>query len=206
MKCSDIQELFGIYFDLPEGDERRRSVDDHIRGCESCREEFEMWKESTDLIRMAKEDTVPYLIDAPRVSDQVMSRIYKSESWKMPVSDRIYAIPYKLRRNMTAVIAFCLALFMVSLMYNFMDNDVNLSAQATAQYGIKQAAKVSESPSDALNVHTMSRAVVASASPTIIDPVKLGPIRTVPDYLLSLSILGLISTLLIMNWLSRTRA
>lgn len=205
MKCSEIQELFGIYFDLSDEDPRRASVDAHIKVCESCREEFEMWEESTDLIRMAKDDTVPFLETSPRVAEQVMSRIYKSESWKMPVSDRIYSIPYKLRRNMTAVIAFCLALFMVSFMYNLMDADIDTSIQTSSQYGIKQAAKASENPADSLNVHTMTRATVASATPTIIDPVKLGPIRTVPDYLLSLSILGLICTLLIMNWLSRTR-
>jgi hypothetical protein len=206
MKCNEIQDLFGIYFDLQEDDPRRQSVDLHIKGCESCREEFEMWEESTDLIRLAKEDTAPLQLSTSRVTNEVMNRIYQSESWRMPVSDRIYSIPYQLRRNMTMIISFCLALFMVSFMYNFMDDDIDKTIQASSQYGIKQAAKASENPADALNVHSMGRATLASASPTIIDPVKLGPIRTVPDYLLSLSILGLISTLLIMNWLSRTRA
>ncbi|WP_438445622.1 anti-sigma factor family protein [Gorillibacterium sp. sgz5001074] len=205
MKCNEVQELFGVYFDVPDDDPRRASVDEHIKTCGSCREEFEMWEESTDLIRLAKEDTEPYLVTSLPVTNRVMSRIYTDESWRMPVTGRIYSIPYKLRRNLTAVIAFCLALFVVSFVYQFNESD-SRDVQASAQYGIKQTAKASDNPADSLNVHSMSRATLVSASPTIIDPVKLGPIRTVPDYALSMSILGLISTLLIMNWLNRTRA
>lgn len=204
MKCTEIQELFGVYFDLPEEDARRLAVDDHIKACAACREEFEMWEESTDLIRLAKDETEPYHITAAPVTNRVMSRIYSDESWRTPITGRIYSIPYKLRRNLTAVVAFCLALFIMSFVYQFTDQD-SKSVHASTQYGIKQAAKATDNPADSLNVHSMSRAALVSTSPTIIDPVKLGPIRTVPDYALSLSILGLISTLLIMNWLSRTK-
>lgn len=206
MKCEEIQELFGVYFDLPEDDERRALVEEHIRSCESCREEFEMWEESTDLIKLAQEeDMEPFLYTSPPVTEQVMSRIYKSEGWRMPVSNRIYSIPFKLRRNLTAIIAFCLAMFIISFVHTLIDG--NGSAESVSNnYGINQAAKATVNPANSLNVHTMSRTTLASVGPTIIDPVKIGPIRTVPDYFLSLSILGLISTLLIMNWLSRTRA
>lgn len=205
MNCNDIQELFGIYFDLPNDDPRRTSVDEHIKGCSTCCEEFQMWAESTDLIRMAKDEAVPFVITAPPVTNRVMNRIYSDESWRTPVTGRIYSIPYRLRRNLTAVIAFCLALFVMSFVYQFTDQDSG-GAQASAQYGIKQTAKATDNPADSLNVHSMTRATLVSASPTIIDPVKLGPLRTVPDYTLSMSILGLISTLLIMNWFNRTKA
>ncbi|MDF2924403.1 MAG: zf-HC2 protein [Paenibacillaceae bacterium] len=206
MKCEEIQELFGIYFDLPEADERRMQVDEHILLCPACREEFQIWEESAELIRLSQEDTEPFLYAAPPVSNEVMNRIYRSEGWRTPVSDRIYYIPYKLRRNITAIIAFCLALFLISFVHTLMNGDKAMIGEAPDNYGIKQAAKASVNPANSLNVHSMTRTTLASAGPTIIDPVKIGPIRTVPDYLLSLSILGLISTLLIMNWLSRTRA
>lgn len=51
MKCEDIQQLFGIYFDLPDDDLRRKCVDEHIQRCRVCSEEFEIWLESTNLIR-----------------------------------------------------------------------------------------------------------------------------------------------------------
>jgi predicted anti-sigma-YlaC factor YlaD len=206
MTCTEIQDLFGVYFDLPEEDPRRADVDAHIAVCESCREEFLIWEESTDLIRMAKDDTVPHLYAAPPITDNVMKRIYQDESWRLPVSNRIYSIPFKLRRNMTAVIAFFLALFIVSFLYSAMDGPVTIAGDTTGSYGVVQAAKASANAADSLNVHKMVGTTLASASPTMIDPVKIGPIKTVPDYFLSLSILGLISTLLIMNWLSRTRS
>lgn len=207
MKCSEIQDLFGIYFDLPETDMRRRQVDEHVARCEECREEFEIWRESTELILMAKDEPVPLLPTAP-LTRNVMDRIYKDESWRLPVANRIYAIPYKLRRNLTAFIALCLAVFMISFLFSLTDSGGKKSAEAetVSAYGFKQVARASANPADALNVHTMTRPTLASAGPTIIDPVKVGPIRTVPDYLLTLSILGLISALLTMNWLARTRA
>lgn len=204
MKCEEIQELFGIYFDLPEEDERRIMVDRHIEECEACREEFLIWEESADLIRLSQEESEPVFYSSPPVSDQVMQRIYHSEGWRTPVTDRIYSIPYKLRRNLIAVISFCLALFMFSFVHSLIGEGA-IKVDAGDHYGINQAAKAAINPANSLNVHTMTRTTLASVGPTLIDPVKIGPIRTVPDYFLALSILGLISTLLIMNWLSRTR-
>lgn len=209
MRCNDVQELFGVYFDLPEDDLRRQCVDEHISRCAACREEFEIWKESTDLIRLAAVDEPLAPPVVMPITNQVMSRIYKDESWRLPIADRIYNIPYKLRRNLTAVIAFCLALFMFSFLYTIVSDNTKevATAEQGTQYGFKQAVRASsDTPGDALNVHNMSRPTLASVGPTIIEPIKIGPIRTMPDYLLALSILGLISTLLIMNWLSRTRA
>lgn len=105
MKCSEIQELFGVYWDLPNDDLRRTAVDEHIATCAECAEEFQIWEESTILIRTAAIDSE--LPDyEPMVSGKVMSRIYEDESWRIPVSERMYTISYKLRRNLTAVIAF----------------------------------------------------------------------------------------------------
>lgn len=210
MKCNDVQELFGIYFDLPEDDLRRQCVDEHVSRCSACKEEFEIWRESADLIRLAAIDEPEIPLQGAPIASHVMNRIYKDESWRLPIADRIYSIPYKLRRNLTAIIAFCLALFMCSFLYTLV-TDHTQEAAAVAnhgpQYGLKQAVRASsDEPGDSLNVHTMSRPTLASVGPTIIEPIKIGPIRTMPDYLLALSILGLISTLLIMNWLSRTRA
>jgi len=207
MKCNDIQELFGIYFDLPPEDLRRQCVKEHITRCDSCREEFEIWEESADLIREAKIEPLDLVPEAVPISSQVMSRIYQDESWRLPVQSRIYSIPFKLRRNLTAVIAFCLALFMFSFLYTLADgNGMETRANASAHYGLRQTAVATADPAESLNVHRMVRPTLASAGVTIIEPVKIGPIKTVPDYFLSLSILGLISTLLIMNWFTRTRA
>lgn len=205
MKCEDIQERLGIYFDLPEGDEDRIAVDEHIRQCESCREEFHIWEESADLIRLSQEETEPVLYSAPMVTDQVMRRIYQQEAWRTPISNRIYSISFALRRKLTIMAAFFVALFLVSFLHTAYNTQHSAEPVPTKDYGINQAAKATINPADSLNVHSMPNTTMASVSPTIIDPVKIGPLRSMPDYMLSLSILGLISTLLIMNWLSRTR-
>lgn len=206
MKCEEIQERLGIYFDLPEEDEERIAMDEHLKQCEACREEFRIWEESSDLIRLAHEEAGTLVYTSQLVSDQVMKRIYQQEGWRMPISSRIYSISFSLRRKLTIMAAFFVALFVVSFLHTAFNTESTAEADRASGYGINQAAKAAVGPADSLNVHSMTQTTIASVSPTIIDPVKIGPLRTMPNYMLSLSILGLISTLLIMNWLSRTRA
>ncbi|MDB5055901.1 MAG: hypothetical protein JWM44_3951 [Bacilli bacterium] len=196
MKCDDIQELFGIYFDLPDDDLRRKSVDEHILQCRVCAEDFEIWLESTNLIRSVQ--AVPQMTKkATPIASKVMDRIYEDESWRVPVADRIYAIPYKLRRNLTAMIALCLAVFMFSFLFNlvYVDHHNTGIADEPTQLGFTQIASASG----------LSTTAVASTSDFISEPLKSTLIHT-PDYWLAISLLGLISALLTMNWLSRTRS
>jgi hypothetical protein len=201
MKCDDIQQLFGIYFDLPDDDLRRKCVDEHILRCRECAEEFEIWLESTSLIRSMHD--IPQI---PRkstpIADQVMNRIYEDESWRIPVTDRIYQIPYKLRRNLTAIIALCLAVFVVSFLFNLISpSHSTMNTQEASPSGFNQIA----SAAGVSVVSEISNTAVASTNGIIVDPIKLSYIHT-PDYWLALSLLGLISALLTMNWLSRTRS
>lgn len=210
MKCSDIQELFGIYWDLPNDDLRRAVVDKHIKQCALCAEEFQIWEESTVLIRSVTEyDGMPNSV--PPISEKVMHRIYEDESWRIPVPERMYAISYRLRRNLTAVIAGCLALFvfgfLFSIIYDGTSNPSMISADSSI-YDLQAPQALSGgSAKESMNGHKLASAV-ASLNPTFVDPLrfKVGPIHSYPHYLLVLSLLGLIATMLIMNWLSRTKA
>src|SRR5690349_14223435 len=106
MNCNEIQALFEMYHDLPEDDVRRCKVRKHIEHCCQCKEEFEMWDESAELMRIAgMDDDVPPL--AQPMASKVMNRIYEAESWRMPVPQRVYLISHKMWRNFTAVIAAC---------------------------------------------------------------------------------------------------
>lgn len=205
MKCNDIQELFGVYFDLPDEDLRRKCVDEHILRCKDCSEEFEIWLESTDLIRSVSSIPQPSLDLKDMISNRVMSQIYENETWRIPVSNRMYNIPYKLRRNLTAVIAFCLALFMFSFLLNLVNESGNDNASEISPYGITQVASASNksSATEPLSVHAVPKNAVASTS-GIMEPLKISTLQ-MPNYWLALSLLGLISALLIMNWFSRTK-
>jgi hypothetical protein len=208
MKCDDIQELFGIYFDIPDDDIRRKCVDEHILRCRVCAEEFEIWLESTNLIRSMHE-IPPMQRKSTPITDKVMNRIYEDESWRIPVTDRIYQIPYKLRRNLTAIIALCLAVFVVSFLFNLVyPSHSNLSAEEVSPSGFNQVASAAGVISVGgleSTTNGISQTAVASTTALIVEPIKLSYIHT-PNYWLALSLLGLISALLTMNWLSRTRS
>jgi hypothetical protein len=206
MKCSEIQELFGLYWDLPNDDLRRQAVDKHVEYCTACAEEFLFWKESNELIRMATTDDVP---EEPfPISRKVMDRIYDDESWRVPVAERIYAISFRMRRNVTAVISFCLALFMFSFLFSLVyGSRETLQTADTPEFGLQAPQVISASAkSTSLDGHVMT--AMASIGHPMVEPLKyhVGPIDSYSHYLLVLSILGLTCTMLIMNWFSRTKA
>jgi predicted anti-sigma-YlaC factor YlaD len=209
MKCDDIQELFGIYFDLPDDDLRRRCVDEHIMRCRVCAEEFEIWLESTSLIRSMQEVQPQLPRKSTPIADKVMNRIYEDESWRIPVTDRIYQIPYKLRRNLTAIIALFLAVFVVSFLFNLVyPSHSILTADEFSPSGFNNVASavgVNSGSEVVSDTTAISQTAVASTIAIIVEPTKLSYIHT-PNYWVAISLLGLISALLTMNWLSRTRS
>lgn len=209
MKCDDIQELLGVYWDLPENDLKRQRVDEHIKHCRSCAADFEIWLESTELIKSAAERE-PFEDSQSPISRNVMNRIYQDESWRVPVADRMYSISYKFRRNITAVIAFCLALFIFSFVYSITHTsapDMVTGTTDSSVFGrIGDPVVVAGSKSESMNVHTMPSAVASLKGFSEPFMYQVGPIHTFKDYMIFVSLLGLTCTLLIMNWLSRTRS
>lgn len=207
MKCEKIREQIGGYWDLPETDPRRREVDEHVRTCPACSEEFKIWEESNRLIRRApkwSDSSDPASKPVP-IADKVMDRIYSEESWKLPVSERIHGLSYKLRRNLTLVIAFCMAVFMVSFFHSLFNRPVPRQQEAEDYAGIVPVASaVNHSDSTAGTLDSLQGVPVASISDPLI--LRVGHMSASPDYLLIISILGMALTILIMNWLMRVRA
>lgn len=209
MKCDEIQELFGVYWDLPEYDLKRQRVDEHVKNCRTCAVEFEFWKESTELIQSAAEAN-ELAMEMPPISTNVMNRIYQDESWRVPVTDRKYAISYKFRRNATAAIAACLALFIFSFIYSLVYQptaETVAAANSSSIFGkIQEPVVIASNKPESMNVHSMPSAVASLKGFSEPFMYQAGPIHTVKDYMIFISLLGLTCTLLIMNWLSRTRS
>jgi hypothetical protein len=206
MKCSEVQELFGLYWDLPNDDLRRQAVDKHVETCSACAEEFQFWKETGDLIRIATTDEMP--AEPFPISRKVMDRIYEDESWRVPVAERMYAISYRMRRNLTAVISFCLALFMFSFLFSLVYGE-HTSAQGNDMptFGLQAPQVITASAqTNSMDGHVMT--AMASIGQPMIEPLRyhVGPIDSYSHYLLVLSILGLTCTMLILNWFSRTKS
>jgi len=196
MKCEEAAEWFGIYRDLPEDSADKLAVDLHVRGCRECEEEFRLWEESALLIHdfPLNDDPDEVPISSARVNQSVMDRIYTEQSWYMPATRRTYAFSFVFRKRIAGVLAALLTLFVCGFLYTAFggssDNSGKLeSASAFAashQYG------------------GSLRFEIPSAS--LSDPFVLNVSPSLPEYWIAFSIVGMIMTLLILNWFSRVRS
>ncbi len=201
MNCTECNEILSEYWDLPDNDIRRVSVNRHLSTCQACREEFEIWQTSTDWIQLSKESEQSGVVYKP-ISTDVMSRIYKDEAWRLPLTFKNYTFTYKVRRNIMATFALFMALFIVTFV-NSLTSDSEVSTDFNQMTGIIDTAHADKLNIDSNPTMFDGMPVASISAPTIL---RMGPIQTYTDYLLALSILGFVFTLLIMNWLSRLRA
>ncbi|MFB9329595.1 anti-sigma factor family protein [Paenibacillus aurantiacus] len=201
MKCLEVRETFGVYWDLAETDSERMAVDDHLVHCDDCREEFRLWEESEQLIRSLSElDEAIGPIEVDHVNRGVMERIYAEDSWFMPVPSRTYQFSRSFRRNAAAAIACCMAMFICGLFYMLIGNQDASSVEMAKLTGLIETANAAEN-TGLITADFYADLPVASIS----DPLVLNVVPTFPQYWIALSILGMIMALLILNWLSRTR-
>ncbi|WP_219836550.1 anti-sigma factor [Paenibacillus sp. R14(2021)] len=199
MNCQNVQQTFGAYWDLAEDDSERQAVDEHLQTCERCREEFQIWEESEQLIRFFSEDSVE-LGPVDHVNHGVMDRIYSEQSWFMPIASRRYHFTKSFRRNVTIIMAFCLAMFVVGLFYLLTSTNDSSSVEVAKLTGLIETANAA-SDNSVISADFYADVPVASIS----DPIVLNIVPAVPQYYVALSVLGIIMTLLILNWFSRTR-
>ncbi|AZN40734.1 anti-sigma factor family protein [Paenibacillus albus] len=199
MKCLEAGQLFGVYWDLPEDDIERKSVDEHLLTCAACREEFQIWEESEQLIRVFSEDS-DEIGPIDHVNFGVMDRIYNEQSWYMPVPSRSYQFTKSFRRNVSLIIACFMAMFVCGLFYLLTGTNDASSAQVAKLTGLLETANAA-TDSSVISADFYADVPVASIS----DPIVLNIVPTVPQYYVALSLLGIIITLLILNWFSRTR-
>ncbi|BBH20975.1 hypothetical protein Back11_23200 [Paenibacillus baekrokdamisoli] len=199
MKCLEVQQSFGAYWDLIEDGEERMTIDDHLDYCETCREEFRIWEESEQLIRFFSENE-DEIGPIDHVNHGVMDRIYAEESWLIPVSSRSYQFSKSFRRNVTAIVACCMAIFVSGLFYLLTGYNNSSSVEVAKLTGLIETANAASDVS-LIGADFYADVPVASIS----DPILLNIVPTVPQYWVALSLLGIIMTLLILNWFSRTR-
>jgi hypothetical protein len=200
MNCQEAQERLENYWNLDEQDPDRIELEAHLLDCESCAEELQLWEESESLIRNYSERAFE---QAPldHVSKGVMDRIYAEQSWLMPVSNRSYHFTPFFRRNVAAAIACCLAMFVCGFFYLIHGTaSDSASAQIAKVTGLIETANATSDVS-VISADFYQDVPVASIS----DPLMLKVVPTIPQYWIALSLLGMIMTLLILNWLSRTK-
>ncbi|WP_274364525.1 anti-sigma factor family protein [Paenibacillus thermotolerans] len=201
MKCNEIREMFGDYWDLPENDWNRIRVDEHIKRCGECAAEFKVWQESVELIQSSAvfvpDESLPNTEGV--MSRKVMDRIYADETWRIPVASRIYSIPQRLRVRFTAIIACCLALFVCGFLYQIVTPGDALSSRPTS--GVISVGSLGGDEDNEFAIEGFGEVEIASIG----DPVVLAipSVDSYPDLMLVLSFLGFVCALLTLNWFSR---
>jgi Predicted transmembrane transcriptional regulator (anti-sigma factor) len=199
MKCDDVQDKFDIFGVLSEEDTEREAMEAHLLDCEHCAEQYRLWEESEEMIRKLSEEDEVVSVQMEHVNRNVMDRIYAEQSWLLPVSQKSYHFSPAFRRNLAIILSACLAVFVCSLIFFIKGNENGTSEQKMAQLtGLMDTANASGSD---FVISAEFEVPVASVS----DPFVLQVVPSFPQYWVALSLLGVVMSLLILNWLSRTR-
>jgi len=202
MTCDQAQQLFGLVWDLPEDDPERLAFEAHLAECEGCAEEFRIWEESELLLRRLQIAEAAHDPEE-RINRSVMERIYREDFWLMPVKDRTYRWSDSFRRGVAAAMACCLAMFVSAFVYMAVGSPPKSSTDAQIAKLTGMIDTISSIDGAApISVEFYQDVPVASIS----GPVVLTVVPTYPQYWIALSILGMIMTLLTINWFMRTRS
>ncbi|RXZ80245.1 zf-HC2 domain-containing protein [Paenibacillaceae bacterium] len=197
MKCQDVCDAFGLYWDLPANDPERVAVDQHLLGCVSCAEQFRIWEECEAAIRdLANQPILLGPVD--HINRSVMDRIYSEESWFKPAKPRRKPLSALFRRNAYALVACCMTIFAIGFLYFLFGQQTGSSNVEIT--GMLDTVKANDGIS-LISTDFYKEVPMASIS----DPVVLKASPAIPGYLVALCLLGVLTTMLTLNWLSRTR-
>ncbi|RIX53502.1 zf-HC2 domain-containing protein [Paenibacillus nanensis] len=200
MKCEEAQIKIGAYSEMSEDDEERIELEAHLLECEECCAQFGFWHESDEWISRLSEET-DLIGPTEHVNRAVMERIYMEQAWYMPVPSKSYHFTKSFRRNAAMLIAACMAMFACAFFIFIFDHKDVSQEELQQMTGLMEAANAS---GDNAFLSTGYYAEVPVAS--ISDPFVLKVVPAFPQYYVALSLLGLVTALLILNWLSRTRS
>jgi len=201
MNCEQAQQWFGLVWDLPEDDPERVAFEAHLAECGRCAEEFRIWDESESMLRRLQIAEAAHEPDE-RINRSVMERIYAEDFWLMPVKERTYRWSDSFRRGVAAAMACCLALFFSAFVYMAVGSlqKASTEAQIARLTGTIDTVSAIDGATP-ISIEFYQDVPVASIS----GPVVLSVVPTYPQYWIALSILGMIMTLLTINWFTRVR-
>ncbi|MGN7468962.1 zf-HC2 domain-containing protein [Brevibacillus sp. SAFN-007a] len=213
MKCEEVQEILPDYAEnlLPEVTQRR--VDHHMASCYACRSDYEIWSDSGEWMKMDKEE-YHSVTPSRSIVDAVMARILSEEQWAIPIGRKIFSVTARMRRMGASVAVLLLLLFTFTLYVNTSSTEANalvidgevmamntpktqvISSSMQTDDGtyVVEAQPFSSQP-NALASATAS-IVPLDGKPTTADAAK-------PNYLIVLSVFGILITVLTMSWLTR---
>lgn len=202
MNCKQVDELLHTYWQLDEENPLRIEIEAHLFECEHCAANLDLGPIAFPVL---DEEDQPLnsngsYSSSQHISENVMKRIYEEEAWYMPITSKRYQFSKSFRRNVAIIIASCLAMFSIALFMFIFDYYKDTSAITTAKVsGLVDVANASTS--EGVSAIYTSSIPVASIS----DPIVMQVVPTFPQYYVALSFVGIIMTLLVMGWFTRTR-
>lgn len=185
MNCREAQEYIGLIWDMSKDDPRRKRLEWHILGCESCATEYEIWTEAEGIIHKLQIDIQPEL--AERMNRSVMDRIYAESPWLAPSEPEAKKTSYMLRRRFTIWIAGFLAIFISSLLYFVLSSGTEVKDTAVHNSGLLPIAIAG---TDTI-VNADKSYNLPDVSRGIIDPLIVKMTPAYPEYWMILSMLGM---------------
>lgn len=204
MNCKQVDELLHTYWQLDEENPLRIEIEAHMFDCDMCAAKLDLEPLSFPVLD-CEESVVPSgsgsNISQQQISSTVMQRIYEEETWYMPIANKRYQFSKSFRRNVAIIIASCLAMFSIALFLFIFDYHLDFTAStATTVSGIVDVANAASNHNAHTSIYTSSIPVAS-----ISEPIVLQVVPQFPQYYVALSFVGIVMTLLVMSWFTRTR-
>jgi Putative zinc-finger len=213
MKCEEVQELLPEYAENELSEVTRRRVDNHMATCYACRSDYELWSDSGEWM---KADMEEYHAVTPSRSivDAVMARILSEEKWAIPIGRKIFTVTARMRRMGASAAAILLMLFTFTLYLSTSStenaNSLMIDGELMAMDTTK-AQVISSSLQDDQGIYVVENATYsedetleyATASIIPLDGKPFIQDFAKPNYVIVLSIFGILLTVLTMSWLTR---
>jgi hypothetical protein len=207
MKCSDFERLMPDYWEHQLTDIEHYQVEQHMKHCPMCRNEYALWEESERLIRNSNIEFESKPMHFT-ISQDVMSRIYAENPWATPASKKPFHLSRRLRGWMSGISA---ALFIVFMAGFFLSASMpaanplygeDIFSKQHHMVGIQPVGSASASLHEEHGDNPFY-GVVASVG----EPVTYNPMNgiTGKTYVIALFLLGASIMVLGMTWLARVR-
>lgn len=204
MKCHEIAHYLNSYSLMDEDDEMRIEIEAHLLDCEYCR--CKLGIDDTSLpfsqIELEHHFEQPNDISVAQVRKTVMDRIYAEELWYMPVATKSYKLSPVFRRNISIIIACCLAMLSVA-MFIFVFDNRNESKQ-TVSAPSSGIVDIATATNDAMVTTAIYKGQFPLAN--LSEPFVMQVVPTFPQYYVALSLLGIMMTIFVIKWFSRSKA
>lgn len=199
MTCKEVQEAFGWIWDLPESHPERKRVEWHLRGCEECSAELEIWQESLDIVH-----NLPLEISEERaeaVNRRVMDRIYAESPWlaegKKTAAERLFRSRLKMWAS-----GFLVVFLMSVVLFMFSGSMPGTQHESVPSGLIPTAVAGSESVS---GTNASVDLTSVSVSSGIVDPFVVGMTPVYPQYWMVLSMVALVLALFALRGFRKVR-